>query len=150
MHRGDCEKCASCRVRGAHFQKRGETYCMCFKNRPKHHRLADVMRMLGALVRPHAAERSFTRGVSVKRRKCKMPRSRQGAGTGRDHTSKIQCPQGCSLLRLYQGARAADGTRDILEHKARQTQTGSRAPERVRVPELAAPEPERNRFGYPF
>ena len=68
MCRGDFEKCASRRGRGAHFQKQMEKDGMWFKNRPKNHQLVDVMRKLWALVRPHAAERSFNRAFSLKKK----------------------------------------------------------------------------------
>ena len=43
-------------------------YCTWPKHGRKYHELVDVMRVLGVLVRPRAAERSFTRGFSLKKK----------------------------------------------------------------------------------
>ena len=87
------------------------------ENRPKNHQLADVMRMLGPLVRPRAAKHSFTRRFSLKKKE--RPTTGIHQGSTRDPPRIHQgphfqgpCPLGCSLSRLIEGTRTADGTRD--------------------------------------
>ena len=49
------------------------------ENRPKNHQLADVVRLLGALVRPRAAEGSFNRVFSLKKKERPATRIHQGS-----------------------------------------------------------------------
>ena len=93
MHRIDLQKCDPHRGQEALFQKKSEKYSKWWKKAPKGKQLAHVMRMLGALVRPRAAEPISNRGFSLKKGATyngNATRSPQGAHFW------IQCPQGCS------------------------------------------------------
>ena len=82
------------------------------------------MRMLGALVRPRAAEPIFNRGFSLKKKRATRngnatrirqgsakdpPRIRQGAN--REHTLGSNAPR--DAQERIEGTRTADGTREM-------------------------------------
>ena len=56
MHRVDLQNCDPHGGQEAFFQKKSEKYCKWWKKGPKRGQLAHAMHMLGALVRPRAAE----------------------------------------------------------------------------------------------
>ena len=76
------------------------------------------MRKLGALVRPRAAECSFNWVFSIKKKERPTTGIRRGSardppGTRRGSHFWGPCPLGCSLSRLIEGTRTADGTWEI-------------------------------------
>ena len=99
--------------RGALFQTHMQKYSMWWKNGLKNHELANVMRVLGALVCSRTAEWCFTRARALKKK--------QPPTTGK-HRGATEEPPGITLSgsmppwdaqEISNRTRTADGTREM-------------------------------------